>query len=114
MDDGSDGNFNVMYQGIGQQTIYNATATNLITGNPYRFYLIAINEAGQSIPSAISTFYACTFPSGLPAPLVGNVTQASVELFWAQPTNDGGCPLAGYSIFRDDGYGGSFTEVQAS
>jgi len=42
------------------------------------------------------------------------VTQTSVELFWAQPSDDGGCPLSGYSILRDDGLGGSFTEVHVA
>jgi hypothetical protein len=37
-----------------------------------------------------------------------------VDLEWSDPTSDGGCPLSGFSIYRDDGAGGSYTEVHAA
>lgn len=42
------------------------------------------------------------------------MTTSSVELFWNDPSNDGGCPLYGFSILRDDGAGGALVEVHAA
>jgi hypothetical protein len=58
--------------------------------------------------------YACIAPSGLDRPIQGAVSKTSVELYWMEPYDDGGCPLYGYSILRDDGAGGSFVEVHAT
>lgn len=33
---------------------------------------------------------------------------------WIEPLYDGGCPLSGYSILRDDGNGGPYIEVHAA
>jgi len=74
---------------------------------------VAQNGAGNSTEGAQATFYSCIAPSGLAAPYKGTVTATSVELLWADPLDDGGCGLYGFSIFRDDGAGGSFVEVHA-
>jgi hypothetical protein len=38
-----------------------------------------------------------------------------LTLRWTVPSNDGGCPILGYNLFRDDGeQGGIVTEVDAS
>lgn len=91
-----------------------ATVASLTTGLPYRFYVVAENIIGQSVASSFTTVYACTAPSGLDRPLKGLVTQTSVELFWSAPYDDGGCLLTSYSILRDDGNSGDYTEVHAA
>ena len=40
----------------------------------------------------------------IPVRLSGTATD--IELGWSAPTDDGGCPITGYKIFRDDGAGG--------
>ena len=68
MDDGQGGDFSVIYQGKGYQNVLTATVSNLMTGYPYRFYLVAENDVGLSLPSSYTTIYACVAPSGLDRP----------------------------------------------
>jgi hypothetical protein len=38
----------------------------------------------------------------------------TITLGWSAPTDNGGCPLLGYKLFRDSGSGGAIsTEVDA-
>lgn len=90
------------------------TKTNLTTGLPYRFYVVAENIIGKSVASEVSTVYACTSPSGLERPRRGLITTTSVELFWQSPSDDGGCLLTSYSILRNDGNNGEYVEVHAA
>ena len=113
MDDGMNGDFKLIHNGKGLPNTFTVTASTLTTGLPYRFYVVAANYIGNSIPSAITTIYACVAPSGFDKPYKGSVTSTSVELFWTAPDDDGGCPLTGYSILRDDGNGGPYIEVHA-
>ncbi len=92
-------------------SIVSVTKAGLTTGLPYRFYVIAENFIGQSIPSNIATVYSCTAPRNLPRPTRGTITETSVELFWSAPQDDGGCLITSYSIFRNDAGTGSFVEV---
>lgn len=64
MDDGLYGSFSLLYDGNGYPTTLTATATGLTSGRPYRFYLVAINYVGESIPSNYLTVYACGPPTG--------------------------------------------------
>lgn len=106
------GDFRLVHQG--QRNTLTATVTGLTTGLPYRFYVQAENYVDKSIASDIKTVYSCISPSGMDAPIKGTVTTTSVKLYWLPPLDDGGCPLLGYSILRDDGASGNFIEVHAS
>jgi hypothetical protein len=49
------------------------------------------------------------------APTREGGTSTSLQLAWTPPADNGGCALAGYAAFMDDGSGtGSFTEVNAA
>jgi hypothetical protein len=37
-----------------------------------------------------------------------------MTLSWTAPLTDQGCPILSFSIFMDDGTGGSFSEVESS
>ena len=77
--------------------------------------MVAENAIGQSVESPIETVSACVKPSGIPTPMRGVVTSNSVEVYWSEPSDDGGCPLASYSVLRDDaGVTGTFTEVHST
>lgn len=116
MDDGLNGQFDLVHNGGKLPSTVSVTvSTGIVTGLPYRFYVVAENVIGQGLPSDVSTVYACTAPSGLDRPIQGVVTQTSVELKWYSPYDDGGCIITSYSILRDDGNnGGVFTEVHAA
>jgi hypothetical protein len=55
--------------------------------------------------SPIATVYACTPPTGLMAPHFVETTATKMTLKWHEPSDNGGCPLLGFSLFRDDGSG---------
>lgn len=90
------------------------TISNLATGLPYKFYVVAENVIGQSVPSSVTTVYSCTEPYGLARPIKGAVTMTSVQLFWEAPYDNGGCLTASYSILRNDGLSEVFIVVQSA
>jgi hypothetical protein len=114
MDNGMNGDFSIILSSIGYPDMRSFTQTGLSTGLGYRFYIVSVNYAGSSITSIYATFYTCLAPSGFNAPTVIAVITTTVDLEWSDPTSDGGCPLTGFSIYRDDGAGGSYTEVHAA
>lgn len=77
--------------------------TGLQTGEAYRFKLQAINFNGLSEMSPEFTFNACLPPSGQPAPVRIDTTPTSITLGWSGPLDDGGCPITGFAVFRDEG-----------
>lgn len=54
-------------------------------------------------------FYACNLPTISEAPYKVATTVSSITLGWNEPANDGGCPITGFAVFRDDGAGGNVT-----
>jgi len=65
MDNGLHGDFSLVYDGEGAPTVRSFKATNLVTGHPYRFYVVAINHVGESPESDILPIYACSKPTGV-------------------------------------------------
>ena len=53
--------------------------------------------------------YSCLLPGVPEAPTRHSGTRTSLTLDWQIPETDGGCPLTGYNLYRDDGDGGSIT-----
>ena len=53
--------------------------------------------------SDITVMYTCTPPSQLASPRFVSTTSTSMTISWDAPLNDGGCPITGYAVFRDDG-----------
>ena len=48
-------------------------------------------------------------------PVLVAVDETTFTISWDLPTDDGGCSITGYAIYRDDGAGGSITNsVDAS
>jgi hypothetical protein len=42
-------------------------------------------------------------------------TSTSIDIGWSAPSDDGGCPISSYRLFRDDGNSGSInTEVDST
>ncbi len=42
---------------------------------------------------------------------MGKVTKTTILLTWKAPNYEGGCPVKSFSIFKDNGAGGAFSEV---
>jgi hypothetical protein len=103
-------NFSVVYYGFNRPLTFIYTATNLRTGVTYQFKVASMNFNGQSLTtSAIFEFNACLVPSSFAAPSYIGSTASSITIAWQKPTDDGGCPLIGFAVFRDNGLGGAPT-----
>jgi hypothetical protein len=105
MDNGINGEFTKVFIGTNRPDILTFTSGDLRTGYPYRFYVQAMNENGISDPSEISTFYACSSPSGLATPLYVNSYKdtKTIRISWNYPADNGGCTILGFRMFRNDG-----------
>jgi len=87
----------------------------LTTGEIYRFKVSAFNFNGEGSLSAELSTYSCTPPSSLSAPLRSSSTLTTMTLDWTAPSDDGGCPITGYALFRNDGaLGATTTEVNSN
>lgn len=74
-----------------------------------------MNFNGKSQPSQTASFYACIAPSGFQKPAIVEQTQSYITISWQPPTDDGGCRILSYAVFRDDGASGPInTEVNAN
>ena len=83
-----------------------------MTGALYQFRVAAVNFNGNSEYSDPLEVYACNYPSQPSPPVRIDGTKVSITLGWEQPKDDGGCPITGFRLFRDDGVGGTIsTEV---
>jgi len=111
MDDGYGGNFKNVYYGKNYPNVRKYTIGGLNTGLTYRFTLQAINFNGLSEESNEAKFIICVPPQRIAPPVMKQVTKTTMVLSWSSPIFEGGCPIKSYSIFRDDGAGGSFFEV---
>lgn len=66
-----------------------------------------MNFNGRSEPSDIFKFNACVAPSILSRPFLIEAKTNHITIGWEEPLKNGGCPLTGFSVYRDDGDDGS-------
>ena len=105
MDDGRNGDFIIAFDGTDNFFTLTFAATELETGLPYRFYIVALNINGASENSDITTIYACVKPSENGTPFKISTTKTSITIGWTEPRSEG-CPLQSFSILRDSGVPG--------
>ena len=79
------------------------TVTGLTNGQPYEFWVTAINAVGESAPSRRLTATPRPDPPGPPflATVTGGNAQATVA--WDPPPSDGGAPITEYRVFTGSG-----------
>ena len=104
-----DGLFVLALDGKEFRTIVSYIAENLDTGRFYRFKVSAYNFNGEGLASAEMTTYSCSSPSIMEKPLRVTSSPTSFTIQWQEPADDGGCPITGYAVFRDDGASGPIT-----
>jgi hypothetical protein len=86
MDNGYNENFELVFNGAGLPDVRYFTSTDLVTGRPYRFYVQALNYAGVSPDSDITTIYACSDPGSINAPVLnGQQTSTMIPIKWSPP-----------------------------
>jgi len=98
--------YDLIYDGTNKPQITSQVVSGLETGSQYKFKLSALNFNGEGTMSSVYTFNACTTPSGFSAPWKSASTSSSITIAWNEPEEDGGCPITGFAVFRDDGSGG--------
>lgn len=92
----------------------NPASVSLLTGDIYRFRVIATNLVGQSTPSQIFSAMAAIQPGAPAAPTRLSSTTESVTISWSAPTENGGDPIDDYNVYWDQGLGGSFFPLGSS
>ena len=98
--------FSVVYDGVNLPQGLGFLVSNLTTGSQMSFRLYALNYNGRSPVSDTFTFNVCTQPKGMQTPFKISSQPDSLVLGWDDPIDNGGCPITGYAIFRDDSIGG--------
>jgi hypothetical protein len=68
-----------------------------------------VNFNGDSEMSDALIKYSCVLPSQPEVPYRVSGTRTELTLRWVVPSDDGGCPLTGFNLYRDDGNSGSIT-----
>jgi hypothetical protein len=113
MDDGLNKDLQPVYIGMNIPDITQYTAGGLTTGSPYLFSVQAINRNGYSVHSSTATYYACVAP-----PLVDKPAQVSTDhvaqtitIEWQKPTDNGGCSILGYRLYRTAGSSDKFDQT---
>ena len=82
-------------------TIVPTSATiGLVNGVSYQFEVQASNGAGSSLFSAPSNLVTPQVPSvpGAPANVVASAANASAQVAWSAPANNGGSTIASYTV----------------
>jgi hypothetical protein len=62
MDSGNNGDYKLVYNGLRFPGVFGFNATNLTTGQAYRFKATAINFNGEGLESNEFIFYSCLPP----------------------------------------------------
>ncbi len=86
--------------------------TGLAGGVSHRFRVIAVNNVGESVPSAAvdKTPLAPTAPTA-PRGFYGFVSSNIAYLSWSTPSSNGGSPITGYVVQMSSDNGNSWSNV---
>jgi hypothetical protein len=109
MDDGAGGDFVALTANNGTEylkltyTVFERLNIKIVEGVTYRFQYRSRNAVGWSNYSPVSYITAAAKPDRPPAPQLQTATAAGLTLILSPTAEDGGSPITGYKIFRDDG-----------
>ena len=109
MAEGDSQEFTVVYDGQNLPQGTDFLVDNLTTGSELAFRLYALNYNGRSEASDIFKFNVCTVPKGMMPPYKIRSEPNEIVIGWSDPLDNGGCPITGYAIFRDDAQGSDVT-----
>mmetsp|Transcript_23478 Transcript_23478/g.36172 ORF Transcript_23478/g.36172 Transcript_23478/m.36172 type:complete len:316 (-) Transcript_23478:2014-2961(-) len=104
-DDGINKDLSPIYTGLNRPEILEYTAGGLTTGLPYLFSVQAINKNGYSSHSTNAIIYPCVAPPTLATPtyVSSDQTAKTITVEWTKPTDNGGCSLLGFRLYRTAG-----------
>jgi len=76
---------------------------NLQTGKLYKYKVSAVNFNGEGPLSDPLLTYACLAPKKMEAPWRVTSTTSSFTLQWHESSDNGGCHVTSYAVYRNDG-----------
>ena len=114
INDGTRDEYTVAFDGNNFPNVRKYLVAGLKTGEQYSFVVQALNFNGASESSDPMAYIICQAPTQFAAPNMPAVTRTSITIEWSVPIQDGGCPIYSYSLFQDDGAGGTLVEVDAA
>ncbi len=74
------------------------TVTGLANGTAYTFTVSASNGAGTSLSSSPSAAVTPSAPPGAPSGVLAVAGNASAQVAWSAPADNGGSPVTGYTV----------------
>ena len=80
------------------QPLLTKTVTGLTNGANYRFCVAAMNQAGLSLWSDVSSLYMPVTAPGLVVSPTTKIAPSSVEVSWTKPVSDGGSLITKYQV----------------
>lgn len=100
---GPSATFVMVYNGADFRTVHFRLVDQLETGQLYRFKVSAFNFNGEGPLSDELSTRSCVAPSSMQAPMRTDSRSSTLTLQWQQPSDDGGCAIKSYAVFRNDG-----------
>ena len=85
--------------------------TGLVTNTTYTYRVSAINSAGMSNPSNESVATTLSVPSAPRNLSAAVISSSQINLSWTAPSNNGGTPINGYKILRENSCTGIFVTI---
>jgi titin len=95
-------NFETVYDGSSNAQVLSYVVQGLATGEEYKFKIKTVGFNGPGDDSSEYAFRSCIVPTGFAVP-TGVSDTSSITISWTEPTYNGGCPVTGYAIYRNDG-----------
>lgn len=93
---------------------FNKIVSPVTTSSNYKFYIIAKNIVGSSVPSSTVQIWAAIVPNA-PVNLqrvVGTNAKTTIKIEWTKAYN-GGSTITGYQVWWNHGGSGPVTEIKA-
>ena len=94
------------------ETIY-TQSTLLQSGVSYKFFVVAVNEVGQSQRSELIQIKAANQPSKITEIAIKYQSMFRIIIEWS-PAHDGGDPITDYKVYWDNAEGLTFTSIADS
>jgi len=76
----------------------------MVTGNKYRFRVMAKNLVGFGVPSTYIEAMPASLPGSPEQPTLTYLTSSSIQISWTyDDVNNGGSPITDYTVYWDRG-----------
>ena len=89
--------------------------SNIVTGQKYRFRVMAFNAIGYSSPSSYLEMMPATTPGSPETPTLTALSSSSIQISWTfDESKNGGTPVTDFTVYWDNGINGNVEVAAAS